>query len=90
MKRLELKIYGRVQGVFFRADAAAKALNLNLSGWVSNESDENVKIIAEGDEEMLKIFLGWCKIGSELAKVEQVEVKWDEATGEFKKFEIKY
>ncbi len=90
MKRLELKIYGRVQGVFFRTSAAAQAQSLNLNGWVGNRPDEGVEIIVEGEEGVLKKFLDWCKIGSELAKVERVEVKWDEATNEFKDFKIKY
>lgn len=89
MKRLELKIYGRVQGVFFRAGAAAKAQKLGLIGWARNESDETVKIIAEGEERVLKKLIDWCKIGTGIAKVARVEVKWDEAVGEFKKFEIR-
>ena len=48
-KRVRLLIHGRVQGVFFRASAQQKAVELELSGWVRNNSDGSVEILAEGE-----------------------------------------
>lgn len=44
-----MKIFGRVQGVFFRDFVQRKAKELNLSGWVENEPDGTVQIVAEGE-----------------------------------------
>jgi len=49
-----------------------------------------VVIVAEGPEEKLRELLSWCKKGPPGAKVEEVESKWAEATGEWKEFEIWY
>ena len=53
-KQTVLKIYGRVQGVFFRDSSRRKAKELGLSGWVRNEPDGTVQIVAEGEEKSLK------------------------------------
>lgn len=88
--RVIIKIYGRVQGVFFRDSARRRAKKLNLTGWVKNESGGTVEITVEGAEENLKKLIEWCYNGPILAKVKRVEVEREEATGEFSKFEIKY
>lgn len=88
-KQIVLKIYGRVQGVFFRDSSQRKARELNLSGWVKNESDGTVAIVAEGGEEKLKKFVEWCKNGSDHTRVEKIDAKWGEFTGQFDDFVIK-
>ncbi len=85
-----LKIYGWVQGVFFRDSAQKKAKELKLVGWVSNASDGTVEVLAEGEEEKLKELIKWCYNGPRLAKVDKVDVEWQEATGQFKEFGVKY
>ena len=73
-KQIVLKIYGKVQGVFFRDSSKKKARELNLSGWVRNESDGTVVIVAEGEEKNLKELIEWCKNGPNHARVDKVEV----------------
>lgn len=90
MERAVLKIFGRVQGVLFRFSTARKARQIGLMGWVKNESDGIVEIVAEGEEGELKKLINWCQTGPLFAKVDSLEVKWDKATGEFKDFIIKY
>jgi len=46
--------------------------------------------VAEGEEEKLKKFIEYCKEGPKFANVENLDVKWEEAKGEFEKFEIRY
>src|SRR3989339_1405400 len=76
-KRIELKIYGEVQGVFFRAQAKKIADELGLTGYVENKSDNTVKIIAEGGEKELKKLVKECyTIPS--AKIEKINVEWEE------------
>ena len=89
-KRVILKIYGRVQGVFFRDSTRRKARKLGLTGWVSNESDGIVKVVAEGEEKKLEEFIDWCYNGPIIARVEKIDIDWQKATGQFEKFEIKY
>jgi len=90
MKRVILKVYGQVQGVFFRVAAKEKADELGLIGWVRNEEDESVKIVAEGEEKVLQKLIDWCYNGSKYSKVNQVSINWEEGTGEFDDFQIKY
>lgn len=87
-KRVEIKISGFVQGVGFRAGAAAMASELGIFGFVKNELDGSVKIVAEGEEERLKRFINWCWQGPRYAKIDNVEVKWQEFKGEFLDFDI--
>lgn len=90
MQRVHLTIRGKVQGVFFRASTKEIASKLGLRGWVRNTEDGNVDILAEQDEEILKKFIDWCKIGPPLARVDDVKVVWNKATGEFRNFSIRY
>ena len=88
MERLVIRVYGQVQGVFYRHTARSHAEKLRITGWVQNETDGSVTIAAEGEEEALKQFLDWCRRGPPLAHINDVQVTWGEATGEFKRFEI--
>lgn len=72
-KRYIIKVYGRVQGVFYRASTQHQAKKLSVFGWVRNEQDGAVKIDAEGSSESLEKFIEWCKKGPELAKVDRIE-----------------
>ena len=87
-RRLVIRVYGRVQGVFFRHTARIHAAELDIAGWARNEDDGTLTITAEGDAAALETFLGWCRRGPPLAAVDRAESAWQEATGEFKRFEI--
>lgn len=87
-KQLHLKIFGRVQGVFFRAETCQKAQELGLTGWVRNTSDGAVAAVAEGEESALNEFLAWCQKGPSRAEVRHVETKWQNATEIFHDFSI--
>lgn len=73
MKHLNIKIFGRVQGMFFRANAKKKAEELQITGFARNEPDGTVYIEAEGEEENLEKFLVWCYKGPPFAMVGKVE-----------------
>ncbi|MBU1177552.1 MAG: acylphosphatase [Patescibacteria group bacterium] len=89
-KQIILKIYGRVQMVMYRDSARRQAKKLDLVGWVMNKSDGTVELIAEGEEENLKQLIDWCYNGSMLAKVDKINIVWQEPAGQFKEFNIKY
>lgn len=83
-----IRIYGQVQGVFFRRTAKEEADKLGLTGWVRNRSDGSVEAMAVGPKEKLLEFVKWCKKGSPFAKVENVEVDWSKGEEDFDSFEI--
>ena len=86
--RAHVWISGRVQGVFFRAHTKEVAEKLGLTGWVRNLPDGRVEAVFEGEEDAVKEAIEWCKRGPPLAKVERVEVRYEDPTGEFRDFRI--
>ena len=89
-KRLECEIEGRVQLVMFRDFVKRKAESLGIKGTVENMKNENVYVVAEGEEENLKTFLEELKKGSMFSKVTNVREKWLEYKNEFTEFSITF
>lgn len=89
MKRIELTVTGRVQGVNYRREAARKAAALSLTGTVWNESDGSVHMVAEGHQRKLATFLLWAQSGPPAAKVTAHHVEWQSATGQFESFTVR-
>lgn len=87
MKHINIKITGKVQGVFFRASTKAVADQMGVKGLVKNEKDGTVYIEAEADESTLALFVDWCNEGPDKAKVENVEVVDGEAKN-YRNFEV--
>lgn len=85
---MNIKIFGKVQGVLFRHSARLKARELGITGFVRNELNGAVYMEAESDEKMLRQFLEWCKHGPESAEVEKVEFLPGDVKG-FSDFVIK-
>lgn len=73
--RWRLRIYGKVQGVFFRKYAQMTAQALGLGGFVKNMLDGSVLAEIEGEIENLERFTTWAHSGPPAAKVEKVEVE---------------
>jgi acylphosphatase len=88
--RAHIFVSGFVQGVFFRSNTQERARRLGLKGWVRNLEDGRVEAVFEGEKEKVLEMIEWAKRGPELAKVENVEVEWEEYKGEFDDFEIRY
>ena len=70
---IHIKIYGRVQGVGFRAWAVRQASELNLSGWVRNRIGGCVEILAEGSDINADTFLALCRKGPLFGRVDRLE-----------------
>lgn len=73
-RAVEVRITGRVQGVFFRARCVEQAMRFGVSGWVANEPDGSVSGFFEGSTDAVDALLGWCHSGPPRAQVEQVQV----------------
>jgi acylphosphatase len=82
-------IYGRVQGVFFRAQTKQKADSLGLKGWVRNLASGGVEAVFIGQGHAIRSMLDWCQSGPSLARVTNLEVTWDEPKEIFADFQIR-
>ncbi|VAX18671.1 Acylphosphate phosphohydrolase, putative [hydrothermal vent metagenome] len=88
--RAHIFVSGIVQGVFFRASAVSEANRIGgLAGWARNVKDGRVEIVCEGDRAKVEKLIDWLFKGPEYSQVEDVEVAWGKATGEFIHFEIR-
>ena len=83
MKQLSAYVSGNVQRVGYRARVIQLANGLGLKGFVENLSDERVRIIAQGEEEKLKLFEGAIDIKNSLIKVSSIETEYSDAHGYF-------
>jgi acylphosphatase len=77
-----VRVRGRVQGVFFRAEARARADSLGVAGWVRNAEDGSVEAVFEGADERVESLVDWCRRGPAGAQVEEVEAVDEEPAGE--------
>ncbi len=90
MVRAHVIVSGKVQGVFYRATTKETAENFGVNGWVKNRPDGNVEAIFEGDKKTVDLVLKWCSKGPLFAKVKEVNISWEEYSGEYSDFRISY
>ncbi len=89
-RRVQVRITGRVQGVFFRAYTRDAAEQIGVAGWVRNLPDGSVEAIFEGDAIKIDAMIEWCHEGSPLGRVERVEVLEEVYAGDFDRFTISH
>ena len=90
MRTIIIKVYGRVQGVFFRYTTRKLARKLGLAGIVKNMPDGSVYIEAEGTEDKLLELLEFAKKGPTHAKVEEVNHEFKESENKYKGFDYDF
>ena len=84
-------VYGRVQGVFFRAFVSNRANELGLTGYVRNlPGREAVEVQAEGERKQLERLIEYLKVGPPSARVDEVVTNWSEYSGSYSHFSIRY
>jgi acylphosphatase len=86
IRRVMVKIRGRVQGVGFRYFVQRAARARKLSGYVRNEADGSVVVEAQGLESGLEALLQELQFGPSSATVERIHADWLEPVkfeGEF-------
>ena len=81
-------IHGDVQGVGFRYFLMRKASGLGLTGWVRNNDDGTVELVAEGRRQDLEQLLRSAREGPRLARVARVDAEWSGATGGLTGFDL--
>ena len=75
MRTVEIEVFGKVQGVFFRASVLNEAKKLGLAGWVKNLPNGNVLIECQGEEALVDQLVDFCKSGPEHAVVSGLRVR---------------
>jgi acylphosphatase len=75
-KEVYCVVHGNVQGVSFRQFAKEKADSLGVFGYAKNMPDNTVEVVAQGEENNLKIFLESISAGPKNAQVESLNVMW--------------
>ena len=87
---LHATIRGRVQGVSFRYYTARRARDLDLTGYVRNNPDGTVEVVAEGQRARVEELLSFLRMGPRAAIVTDVDLSWPEPAGRFDRFEVRY
>lgn len=88
-KHFDIRITGRVQGVFFRENTRELAVRQSIRGFVRNEPDGSVTLEAEGDSADLKVFTDYLHEGPPRARVDKVEMTEGDLK-DYHGFEIKH
>jgi acylphosphatase len=89
LARLHIWVTGRVQGVGFRAFAQHTAHSLGLTGWVRNVGYNHVEMVAEGLPSSLERFADTVRTGPAGSRVDEYQMEWETALGEFFRFEVR-
>ena len=87
--RLEAVVRGRVQGVGFRYYVVRAARRLAVTGWVANDGDGSVRVVAEGPAIDLDRLEETIRRGPPGAVVDEVTTVRMPATGAFDAFEVR-
>lgn len=88
---VKIRVFGRVQGVFFRYYTQVEAQRLSLKGWVRNCRDGSVETLLHGPEDDIQAMIRWLRQGPESAQVKELVV--DDENEEqilLQTFEIRY
>jgi len=88
--RAQVFVSGRVQGVFFRSETSYEAKRRNVAGWVRNTSHGRVEAVFEGEKEDVEKVIDFCRRGPPGARVTKVDIRWEDYSGEFRDFKIRY
>ncbi len=86
--RAHIFVSGLVQGVFFRENTRQEAEKLGIKGWVKNLPDDRVEAVFEGNRNKVEEMIKWVKNGPSPAKVENIDLNWENFQDEFSKFNI--
>ncbi|MCF8045309.1 MAG: acylphosphatase [Desulfarculaceae bacterium] len=87
---VRIKISGRVQGVFYRAETQKAAGRHNIKGWVRNLPGGDVEAVFEGEREDVEKMVDWCRKGPPASSVTSVKTEKNSTLENFTDFQITY
>jgi acylphosphatase len=88
-ERLVATARGHVQGVGYRWYVERQAEGFRLDGWVSNQADGSVEVVAEGPEDLLAQLVLALWEGPAGSSVSTVDVRYEPARGNIVGFDIR-
>ena len=86
--QININVSGRVQGVGYRYACSQAAKRINILGWVQNQPNGSVEIMAQGTETDITDFINWAKQGPNYANVTEIKTETVEPLSEFNDFSI--
>lgn len=78
----EARVYGKVQGIGFRAYAKKRADELGLSGVARNLEDGSLEVVAQGERAKLEELARLLKNGPVFSRVDEFEIDWHESASD--------
>ncbi len=90
VEELYAVIRGDVQAVGFRYFVVQQALALALRGYVRNESNGDVEVLAQGPRPALERLLALLRRGPAAADVQTVETNWRTPTEHVSGFHVRW
>lgn len=88
--RLTARVVGQVQNVLLRASVRQYCQAHALGGFVRNEEDLSVTVVAEGDKTTLTALVSWLTSSPGHATVTAVREHWQKITQAIPTFTIRY
>jgi len=85
-----IKVCGVVQGVGYRYFAIHRARTLGVTGWVRNNDDSSVSVLAEGERGIIEVLVKELTTGPAASNVTNVNIQWQEYTGQFTGFDVSW
>lgn len=79
---VRLRIFGRVQGVGYRAWLTRLAEQSGVDGWTRNRADGSVEALLHGDHETVQAVIECCHRGPPLARIDRIEQSTTESPRE--------
>ncbi len=73
LKRVSVRVWGRVQGVGYRFFAREMARRYGLCGWVRNAQDGDVQVEVQGDAALVGRYCEGLKRGPSLGRVAGIQ-----------------
>jgi acylphosphatase len=70
-----IRIVGKVQGVFFRDWTVEAARAIGVSGWVRNCPDGSVEVYAAGEADLVERFTDRLREGSPASRVDRIDAR---------------
>lgn len=88
--RADILVTGRVQGVGFREFCRRAAESRGVVGYAVNLPDGRVRVVAEGDRELVESFVREIERGPRMARVEDASVSWTAPREQLTTFSIRH
>ena len=89
-RQVLIVVRGRVQGVGFRYSTMKRAAQLGLTGWVRNQTDGSVEVLAQGPNDAVTHLASFLEEGPPGATVTAIEVTERVTDPDLDRFEITF